>query len=161
MSSVLHSCLEESEEIEQDLLDMLLTPLLPSSKSDNISAYTLVGHVLRSCPVNVQSTISVFLNNVLVGAPTAATTGGGSSRGGNGGGVIGESELSDSIYPLIYELHKVSPELLLKVLPNICVQLQAEDEEIRLKAVKLLGRLFASQYVFCSTSVCSSFFSCL
>lgn len=135
MVNILHSCLEESEEVEQELLDVLLTPLLPSSKSENIAAYTLVGKVLSTCPINVQSTISVFLNNVLVGAPTA-------SKGKDGG----ESELTDHIYPLIYELHKVSPGLLLKVLPNICVQLQAEDESIRLKAVKLLGRLFASQY---------------
>ena len=53
------------------------------------------------------------MNNVLVGAPTGAK-----------GKDSGESELTDHIYPLIYELHKVSPELLLKVLPNICVQLQ-------------------------------------
>ena len=98
---------------------MLLTPLLPSSKSENIAAYTLVGKVLSSCPVNVQSTISVFLNNVLVGAPTGAK-----------GKDSGESELPITFTPLIYELHKVSPELLLKVLPNICVQLQAEDESI-------------------------------
>ena len=116
MSSILHSCLEESEEIEQELLDVLLTPLLPSSKSENAAAYTLVAFVLRACPAATQSTISAFLNNVLVGAPTGT-----SGKAGNG-----ESELVDHIYPLIYELHKVSPELLLKVLPNICVQLQAE-----------------------------------
>lgn len=146
MSNILHSCLEESEEVEQELLDVLLTPLLPSSKSENIAAYSLVGKVLSSCPVNVQSTISVFLNNVLVGAPSGVK-----------GKDSGESELTDHIYPLIYELHKVSPELLLKVLPNICVQLQAEDESIRLKAVKLLGRLFASQYANYGTDFSRNF----
>ena len=147
MSSILHSCLEESEEIEQELLDVLLTPLLPSSKSENVAAYTLVAHVLRACPAATQATISSFLNNVLVGAPTGT-----SGKGGNG-----ESELADHIYPLIYELHKVSPELLLKVLPNICVQLQAEDEDIRLKAVKLLGRLFASVHASYGTDFTVNF----
>ena len=147
MSSILHSCLEESEEIEQELLDVLLTPLLPSSKSDNVAAYTLVALVLRACPAATQATISSFLNNVLVGTPA----------GTNGKGRNGESELADHIYPLIYELHKVSPELLLKVLPNICVQLQAEDEDIRLKAVKLLGRLFASVHASYGTDFTANF----
>ena len=134
MSNILHNCLEESDEIEQELLDILLLPLLPSSKLENIAAYNLVGRVLQSAPVNVQSSVSVFLTHVLVGAPAGSK------------GKVTESELTDHIYPLIYEIHKVSPNMLLKVLPNICIQLQADEQDVRLKAVKLLGRLFASQH---------------
>lgn len=130
MSAVLQFCIDESEEVDQELLDILLTPLLPSSKAENPAAYNLVGGVLRRVTGNIQANISSFVNHVLVGtAPSMREK---------------ASELSDHIYPLIYELHKISPGLLLRVLPNVCEQLKAEEEEVRLRAVKLLGRLFAS-----------------
>ena len=145
MCSVLISCLEESEEISQELLDVLLLPLLPSSKADNVTAYGLVGRVLQGAPVNTQTSISMFLNHVLVGAPSGTK------------GRVTESELTDHIYPLIYEIHKLAPDLLLKVLPNVCTQLQAEEEDVRLKAVKLLGRLFASTYADYGTEFSRNF----
>ena len=128
---MLQFCIDESEEIDQELLDILLAPLLPASKAENPVAYDLVGGVLRRVTGNIQNNISSFVNHVLVGtAPSMREK---------------ASELSDHIYPLIYELHKISPGLLLRVLPNVCEQLKAEEEEVRLRAVKLLGRLFASQ----------------
>ena len=36
-----------------------------------------------------------------------------------------------SLYPLIFELHKVSPLFLMNIIPNLCTQLQVEDEEVR------------------------------
>ena len=132
MVTILQACIEESESrFEQELLDVILQPLLPTSKAENPAAYKLCQAVLRRTTPNMQGPISNFVNHVLVGTTTTAPESG--------------SELSDQIYPLIFELHKISPGLLLRVLPNICVQLQAEEEEVRLKAVKLLGRLFASQ----------------
>ena len=133
MSAVLQFCIDESEEVDQELLDILLTPLLPSSKAENPAAYNLVGGVLRRVTGNIQANISSFVNHVLVGtAPSMREN------------IPRSSDLSDHIYPLIYELHKISPGLLLRVLPNVCEQLKAEEEEVRLRAVKLLGRLFAS-----------------
>jgi hypothetical protein len=132
MCSILQACIEECFDIDQDLLDILLSPLLPSSKAENPVAYKCVGTVLRQTAGCIQASVSAFINHVLVGTviPGKATS----------------SELADHIYPLIFELHKISPGLLLRVLPNICVQLQAEEEDTRLKAVKLLGQLFASQH---------------
>lgn len=130
MTAVLQHCIEESEDIDQELLDILLSPLLPSAKVENPAAYNLVGSVLRRVTGGtIQGNISAFVNHVLVGTSSRANQ---------------DSELSDHIYPLIYELHKISPGLLLRVLPNVCEQLKAEEEEVRLRAVKLLGRLFAS-----------------
>ena len=132
MCSILQACIEECDDIDQDLLDILLSPLLPTSKLENPDAYKCVGEVLRRTAGCIQASVSAFINHVLVGTSIP--------------GKAKSSELADHVYILIYELHKLSPELLLKVLPNICVQLQAEEEEIRLKAVKLLGQLFASQH---------------
>ena len=132
MCAILQACIEECDDIDQDLMDILLSPLLPSSKLENPTAYLCVGTVLRRTAGCIQKSVSSFINHVLVGTTISET---GKS-----------SELADYIHVLIYELHKLSPELLLKILPNICVQLQAEEEDIRLKAVKLLGQLFASQH---------------
>ena len=132
MCSILQACIEECDDIDQDLLDIILAPLLPQNKIENPTAYKCVGSVLRRTSGCIHNSVSAFVNHVLVG-----TTIPGKSK---------SSELTDSIYVLIYELHKLSPELLLKVLPNICVQLQAEEDDIRLKAVKLLGQLFSSPH---------------
>eukprot|EP00601_Ochromonadales_sp_CCMP2298_P006844 CAMPEP_0173208958 /NCGR_PEP_ID=MMETSP1141-20130122/22822_1 /TAXON_ID=483371 /ORGANISM="non described non described, Strain CCMP2298" /LENGTH=211 /DNA_ID=CAMNT_0014135501 /DNA_START=122 /DNA_END=753 /DNA_ORIENTATION=+ len=37
-AAILHSCIEEAEKVSDDLLDVLLQPLLPSNKADNPTA---------------------------------------------------------------------------------------------------------------------------
>ena len=132
MASILQACIEESDEIDPDIMDILLTTLLPANKAENPAAFNIVSNVLRNLTTSVQGPISEIINQILVGSMNA-------DKGRN-------SELGDHIYSLIYELHKINPGLLLRVLPNICIQLHVEEEEIRLKAVKLLGRLFASPH---------------
>ena len=130
MANVLQACIEESSDLDQDVLDILLTPLLPNSKAENPAAYLLVGNVLRRVSNVIIKPVSSFINHILVGS--------GSAEKG--------SELADHVYSLIYELHKISPGLLLNILPSVSLQLQVEDETIRTNAVKLLGRLFASPH---------------
>ena len=131
-AAVLQYCLEESEGISEELLDVLLLPLLPQNKADHPTAYQLAGTVLCRVAATIQAPISALLNQILVGTSR-------DSQGGN-------SDLAEHIYSLIYELHKISPSLLNRVLPNIYMQLQVEELDIRLNAVKLLGNLFASPY---------------
>lgn len=47
-------------------------------------------------------------------------------------GTAAESELGEHVLPLIYELHKVTPKMLLYILPNVSAQLQAEEPEVML-----------------------------
>jgi sister chromatid cohesion protein PDS5 len=149
IGSILQSIIEESESLDQELLDVLLSPLLPSAKQENPAAFNLVQSVLRRTTLALQGPISTFVNRNLAGSmcvddeeededlDTSRV------RGGVGGA---ESDLSEHIYALIYELHKVSADILLRILPNICVQLQADESAVRLKAIRLLGRLFASPH---------------
>jgi sister-chromatid-cohesion protein PDS5 len=53
-------------------------------------------------------------------------------------------ELSEEIYSLIFELYKISPSLLTAVIPSLTMQLRVEDEDIRIKATNLLGKLYSS-----------------
>jgi sister-chromatid-cohesion protein PDS5 len=127
--SVLQSCIEETSELDSELLDVLLAPLLPTSKTDNPVAYKIIESVFRHVAAHIEPSLSKYLNQILIGAN------------------IGETpEIAENVYPIIYELHKMSPELLNRVVPNICLQLETDDEEVRIRAVKLVGRLFASKY---------------
>lgn len=92
------------------------------------TAYQLAGPVLRRVTATIEAPISAMLNKILAGT------------------FDGFSEIAEHVYPLIYELHIISASLLNRVIPNICLQLQVEEEDIRLKAVKLLGKLFASTH---------------
>lgn len=131
-AAVMQICIEELEGVTEELLDVLLLPLLPHNKTDNPTAYLLVAEVLRRVSSTIEAPLSVILQRILTGASHDS---------------IGcSSEISEHIYSLVYELHKISSALLTNVLPDLCVQLQVEDEEIRLKAVKLLGSLFASPH---------------
>lgn len=148
IGSILQSLIEESESLDQELLDVLLSPLLPSAKQENPAAFNLVQSVLRRTTLAVQGPISTFVNRCLAGNMCVNEQEGGDGdtsiiRAGDPGN---ESDLSEHIYALIYELHKVSADILLRILPNICVQLQADESAVRLKAIRLLGRLFASPH---------------
>lgn len=129
---ILESCLEEFEELEkfQDVLESLLLPLLPASKAENSASYRLAGTVLKRVSPVVQVPISAFINKLLLGSDHDEED--------------PVSELETGVYVLIFELHKISPSLLTRVLPNICQQLEVENETVRLHAVKLLGSLFSS-----------------
>lgn len=124
-------CIEELEGVNEELLDVLLLPLLPHNKADHPTAYMLVAEVLRRVSGTIEAPLSKILQQVLVGADHDVGC---------------SSEISEHIYSLIYELHKISSTLLTGVLPNLCMQLQVEEEEVRLKAVRLLGSLFASPH---------------
>ena len=128
MGAVLQACVEEMDSIDPEVLDTLLHPLFPAQKTENPGAFALCQSVLRRCAATLAIPISNMVNQVILSSSEK------------------HSEVSDNIYALIYELHKVSSDLLLRILPNLCIQLQLEDESVRLKAVKLLGRLFASSH---------------
>jgi len=111
-------------------LEYLLLPLLPPAKSENPAAYRLAGTVLRRVSPIIQIPISSLVNKVLLG--TADTD-------------IND-ELETHIHLLIFELHKISPDLLTRIIPTLCQQLLVEDEDVRHNAVKLLSRLFYSPH---------------
>lgn len=85
----------------------------------------------------LEGPISTLLNQILVGI----------SDSDSAARINGDStELAEHVYSLIFELHRVSASLLSRVIPNVCVQLQVEEVDIRMKAVRLLGKLFSSPH---------------
>lgn len=45
-------------------------------------------------------------------------------------GNAAESALAEHIQSIVYELHKVTPQMLVYILPNIADQLQAEETDV-------------------------------
>lgn len=129
---ILRCCILESEGKNQELLDQLLLPLLKQNKADNPVAYQVAATVLRNTIDVLQGPLATTLNNILIGASRES--------------VGCASELADGVYFLLFELHHIVPVLLNDIIPNLCLQLQVEEEEVRLRAVMLLSQLFASQY---------------
>ncbi|CAM9264954.1 unnamed protein product, partial [Choristocarpus tenellus] len=125
-------CLDELDDVFQPILDTVLIHLLPVTKTENPKSNMIAQALLRNTFSRVLQPISQFINNILTGI------------GPSGG--ASESDLAEHVLPLVYELHKVKPGMLLYVLPNVATQLQAEDLEVRSRAITALGRLFASQY---------------
>lgn len=146
MVAIMAACVEESDMIEQPLLDAILAPLVhsnssaalgvqESTSSDSVERgpYHMAQELLRRTSDHIQSQLSHFFNSILVDAPTALTA-------------HKPSELKEHVYTLIYAVHKINPSLLLYVLPNVCLQLQVDEVATRSEAIALMGRLFASSH---------------
>ncbi|TFJ85174.1 hypothetical protein NSK_003597 [Nannochloropsis salina CCMP1776] len=124
---VLTACLAELEVVPQALLDTVLLCLLPEHKAESSPSYQLTQLFVARCFAELNPPVTAFINQVLTG------------KG------CGVSEIEEEhVHPLIYELHKVNPNFMLYIFPNVATQLAAEDPAVRARAVALFGRLFAA-----------------
>jgi len=108
---------------------LLLQPLLPKNKTSHPAQYDLAVNVLRDTAGEVLPAISAMVNPIITQASQIQCS----------------DSIVDNVYPLIYELHRISPGLLNNILPNLCVQLRNEDEEVRIPTTEIVGKLFASK----------------
>ncbi|CCI42822.1 unnamed protein product [Albugo candida] len=141
MISTLVTIIEESESIDQSFLEALLVPLVHNRSTEGIGElqkdsspesgpYYISREVIYRTSESLQTFLAQFLNNFLIED--------------NRDEDRKSSEVRENLFSVIFELHKICPSLLLYILPNICVQLQADGIATRLKVVSLLGKLFAS-----------------
>lgn len=144
MLSIMATCIEQSDAVDQQLLDVILGPLVqPPTQVTSVGAntqsneaiergpYHMAQELIRRTADQLQRPLAHFFNSVLVDASS-----------------IGQklSDLNEHVYSLIYEVHKIRASLLLYVLPNVCLQLQVDDVATRSEAIALMGRLFASSH---------------
>ncbi|KAL6073815.1 Sister chromatid cohesion protein pds5, variant 3 [Balamuthia mandrillaris] len=134
MLDIMTSCLEECEEIPLELLDAILVNLLAKNKQEHPPSYLLARQLVQGCAELLQAAITQFLQSALVDANTS------------------ESELKDYAHELIWELNKISPTILLYVLPELERELKVEDLSKRKSVVKLLGEMFSAEGSLLPTS---------
>ncbi|GAB2298992.1 hypothetical protein Dimus_033068 [Dionaea muscipula] len=124
MKTIMVVLIEESEEINEDLLHVLLSALGPNRKDISTAARKLVMNVIETCTVKLEPVIKQFLISSMSD----------DSRSSN---------VQIDYHEVIYDLYCCSPPILSGVIPYLTGELLTDKLETRLKAVKLVGQLFA------------------
>ncbi|KAF8108398.1 hypothetical protein N665_0109s0023 [Sinapis alba] len=120
MQSIMIVLLEESEDIQEQLLLILLSKF--GRKRSDV-ARRLAMKVIEQCAPKVESDIKQFLIS----------------------SVSGDSRFSSSqidYHEVIYDLYRCAPQTLSGIAPYLTGELLADNLETRLKAVGLVGELF-------------------
>ncbi|BBN05523.1 sister chromatid cohesion protein PDS5 [Marchantia polymorpha subsp. ruderalis] len=125
MRNILALVLEESEEVSQPLLEAVLTNLLKDNKGVSPAAHKLAVAVVERCADKLEPYVQKFLTSVMLE------------------GKGSESELQEDYHAIIYEIYRCARQMLIAVIPNLIRELVTDQVDVRLKAVELLGRLFA------------------
>jgi hypothetical protein len=109
----------------------------PSSAS--IPSYMCAYNVIKRCEDRLSTPIANLLNGLL----------------NNDTRYMSETQINqEAVWGIVFEIHRIAPNILTTVIGNVAGALNVEDVERRLRVVKLLGRLFYSE-----TSDCGSKFA--
>ena len=103
-------------------------------------SYMVAAAIVRRSVDRISTPIANFLNNVLNG-DTATLEQTNISSEEQQEGHFAEKQ-STNVWTIIYELHKIAPQILTTVIGTVTNSLQSPNLERRLRVTKLLGRLF-------------------
>ncbi|XP_062162943.1 sister chromatid cohesion protein PDS5 homolog A [Alnus glutinosa] len=124
MQTIMVVLLEESEDVREDLLFVILS-ILGRNKSDvTMAARRLAMNVIEHCAGKLEAGIKQFLI---------------SSMSGDNRSVNSQIDYHE----VIYDIYRCAPQILLGVVPYLTGELLTDQLDTRLKAVRLVGDLFA------------------
>lgn len=157
LADILVSLLDEAEKLEKDVLDALLAPLVKALQYSP-AAVLLAETVLRDAASFVQVPLCNILNASIRSLRWDKKSGSPlKSKSARRKSPAKKSEQDTSLSPedfsqhhdhiseLILAINRVSPEVLIYVIPNLESHLQSSDDAVRLGTVHLLSRLFVSR----------------
>ncbi|CAI9087112.1 OLC1v1021103C1 [Oldenlandia corymbosa var. corymbosa] len=124
MQTIMSVLIEESEDVPEDLLLNLLSHLGRNKKDVTAAARRLAMKVVEQCAGKLESSIKQFLIASMSG----------DSR---------SSKYEIDYYEVIYDIYLCAPQVLSGVVPYLTGELLTDQLDTRLKAVKLVGDLFA------------------
>lgn len=125
MQTIMAAVLQESENIRLPLLDVILKNLLKHNKRVSAAAHKLAIGVVQQCADILEPYVQQLLTSVMLEGKAA------------------EIDLHVDYHDIIHEIYQWAPQMLLAVIPNLTQELVSDQVDVRLKAVQLLGRLFA------------------
>ncbi|XP_019460582.1 PREDICTED: sister chromatid cohesion protein PDS5 homolog A isoform X3 [Lupinus angustifolius] len=128
MSSIMINILNESEEGSQQLLEVILRNLLKERKQDTTcAAYQLASSVIKTCALEdeLNDLVCRFLTSCIHDRDSVGC------------------ELKESYHEIIFRVFQCAPQMLLAVIPSLIEELLADQVDVRIKAVNLVGKLFA------------------
>ncbi|GFY91653.1 binding protein [Actinidia rufa] len=124
MQTIMVVLLEESEEIREDLLLVLLSVLGRNRSDCTMAARRLSINVIEQCAGKLEPGIKQFLI---------------SSMSGDNRSLNGQMDYHE----IIYDIYRCAPQILSGVVPYLTGELLTDHLDTRLKAVRLVGDLFA------------------
>ncbi|KAG0218346.1 hypothetical protein BGX33_007671 [Mortierella sp. NVP41] len=132
MSELLQHIIDESSQLPQEIVDIILAQFLHKHKFDNPAAYRLACDLGNNCAEKLQRYVFQYFSDII-------------STAGNG--ELSHKELEDfkTVHKLVIELNKSTPALLLNVIPQLEEELKLSDVTIRTLATKSLGEMFSEK----------------
>lgn len=125
MLDMMAPLISEADLVSQELLDVILVNMVEPKRSQNRIAFGMAKDLLRRTSNAIEPYVQAFFNNLLMLGKTS------------------ESEVSNHMYDLIYELNQVSPNVLFAVLPQLEFKLKSNEEHERKNVTKLLAKMFS------------------
>ncbi|KAK7387666.1 hypothetical protein VNO78_22454 [Psophocarpus tetragonolobus] len=124
MQTIMVVLLEESEDVREDLLSILLSKLGREKKGVNMAARRLAMNVIQQCVGKLEPSIKQFLLSLMSGDSKPVNS-------------------KVEYHGVIYDLYCCAPQILAGVLPYVTGELLTDQLEIRLKAMNLVGDIIS------------------
>jgi sister-chromatid-cohesion protein PDS5 len=125
-TKVLWTMLEESEDVGPEILSAIMERLVQPCKTDNSAAHALACELIRKNDSNLQLAVQHFLIDAL-------------KNKGNG-----EHAMSKRFVDVLEAIAVVDSTSLVTVWPVLMDELHCDDEDARMRAVKVFGRVLAA-----------------
>ncbi|XP_024962740.1 sister chromatid cohesion protein PDS5 homolog A isoform X3 [Cynara cardunculus var. scolymus] len=123
MSSIMSLVFEEKG--SQALIEVILQNLLKDEKDASPASFLLAVSVIQGCCQALQPFVCRFLNCCILDRNSV------------------NSELKESYHAIIFEIFQCAPQMLIAVIPNLTQELLTDQVDVRITAIKFVGRLFS------------------
>ncbi|KAI3698227.1 hypothetical protein L6452_31340 [Arctium lappa] len=124
MKTIMVVLLEESEDINEDLLIIILSALGRDKKAITTAARRLAMNVIGQCAGKLEPCIKQFIVQSMSGESSPLIT-------------------QIDYHEVIYDIYRCAPQALAGIVPYLIGELLTDKIDLRLKAVKLVGDLFS------------------
>ncbi|KAK2659490.1 hypothetical protein Ddye_006023 [Dipteronia dyeriana] len=114
-----------NEEVTQPLLEVILQNLVKQGKDVPSAASQLAVSVIQSCMEQLEPSVCGFLSSCFLDRDAVG------------------SELKEFYHEIMFEIFRCAPQMLLAIIPNLIQELLVDQVDVRIKAVNLIGNLFA------------------
>ncbi|GAU33080.1 hypothetical protein TSUD_227390 [Trifolium subterraneum] len=128
MSSMMTNILNESEDASQKLLEVILRNLIKRKKGATCASYELAKSVIKTCAEvdnELKPLVCKFISSCIHDIDAV------------------DCELKEYYHEIIFEIFQCAPHMLVPIFPGLIKELEAVQVDVRLKAVNLVGKLFA------------------
>ncbi|KAK9271081.1 hypothetical protein L1049_026670 [Liquidambar formosana] len=113
------------EKVSQPLMDVILRNLLKEGKGAPPASFRLAVSVIKACSEKLEPFVCGFLTSCILDRDAV------------------QSELKEFYHEIIFKIYQCAPHMLLAVIPNLTEELLTDQVDVRIKAVNLIGKLFA------------------